>query len=159
MLLELLKFDFTGPTRPMFFTGKPIQNLVNLLFCIGFPVKNIGLVGPVKEGAKKRLSGGCLFFRAAFGRTWVPHPFSVAHGYTPQILDDHLVFHPPIPDELLPSPHFPKYIFFKKCLCVSRHFYINQKDMMLLSLRYFVIEYLLFEWLEVQTNWFGWVKP
>ena len=47
----------------------------------------------------------------------------------------------------------------KKCVCVSRHFYITQRGMMLLSLRYFVIQYLSFEWLKVQTNWFGWLKP
>ena len=47
--LEPFKTDFTGPTRPAFFTGKPIQNLGNLYFCTGFPVKNIGLVGPVKS--------------------------------------------------------------------------------------------------------------
>ena len=44
-------------------------------------------------------------------------------------------------------------------ICVSRHFYITQKGLILLSMRYFVIEYLLFEWLKVQTNWFGWLKP
>ena len=56
-------------------------------------------------------------------------------------------------------PPFPKIFFFKKCVCVSRHFYITQKGLILLSMRYFVIEYLLFEWLKVQTNWFGWLKP
>ena len=49
MLLELFKIDFTGPTRPVFFEGKPIQNYKFTRFCIGFPVKNIGLVGPVKS--------------------------------------------------------------------------------------------------------------
>ena len=53
-----------------------------------------------------------------------------------------------IPDEHLRSPHFNT-VFFKKCVCVSRHFYVNQKDMMLLSLMYFVIEYLLLERLAV----------
>ena len=48
MLLELFRINFTRPTRPMFFTGKPIQNYKFTRFCIGFPVKNIGLVGPIK---------------------------------------------------------------------------------------------------------------
>ena len=65
-----------------------------------------------REGAKNRLRGGALF-RAAFGRAWVPPPFSAALGYTPPIWDDHLVS-PPIPDELLPSPPFPKIYFFQK---------------------------------------------
>ena len=49
ILLEPFKIDFTGPTRPMFFTGKPIQNYKFTRFCIGFPVKNMGLVGIVKS--------------------------------------------------------------------------------------------------------------
>ena len=47
--------------------------------------------------------GGGALFRAAFGRAWVPPPFSAALGYTPPIWDDHLV-----------SPPFPKIFFFQK---------------------------------------------
>ena len=56
MLLELFKIDITGPARPMFFTGKPIQNYKFTRFCIGFPVKNTGLVGPVKSILKSSKS-------------------------------------------------------------------------------------------------------
>ena len=49
MLWELLKIDFTGLTRPKIFKGKPIQNYKFTRFCIGSPVKNTGLVGPVKS--------------------------------------------------------------------------------------------------------------
>ena len=102
--------------------------------------------------------GGGALFRAAFGRAWVPPPIFGGTWVHPPIWDDHLVS-PPIPDELLPSPPFPKIYFFKKCVCAMRHFYIPQIGMMLLSLRYFFIKNLLFEWLKVQTNWVGWLKP
>ena len=66
----------------------------------------------VREGAKNTLRGGTLF-RAAFGRTWVPPPFSAALVYTPPIFDDRLVS-PPISDEHLMSPPISKNIFFQK---------------------------------------------
>ena len=85
----------------------------------------------VREGAKNRMRGGTLFRDSPiFGDTCVHPPLCM------------IISCPPISDD---PAHFQKYIFFKKCVCVSRHFYIAQKGMMLVSLRYFVIEYLLFE--------------
>ena len=67
----------------------------------------------LREGAKNNLRGGFPFSRGLCPRMSPFPPFSAAHGYTPPILDDHLVSHP-IPDELLPSPPpLPKIYFFK----------------------------------------------
>ena len=68
---------------------------------------------PFREGAKNRLRGGGALFRAAFGRAWVPPPFSAALGYTPPIWDDHLVS-PPHSRWTSPVLPISKNIFFQK---------------------------------------------
>ena len=103
-----------------------------------------------KERCKNTLRGGVTLFRAAFGHAWVPPP---------SIFDDRLVS-PPISDEhLMSPPHFQKYIFLKSVYTFRYIFTLPKKVWCFLSMRSFVIEYLLFEWLKVQINWFGWLKP
>ena len=56
-------------------------------------------------------------------------------------------------------PPISKNIFFKKCACISRYFYIKQKGMTLFSLMYLITDYVRLEWLNVQLNWVGWFEP
>ena len=76
MLLELFKIDFTGPTRPVFFTGKPIQNYKFTRFCIGFPVKNTLYYAPPWKKRVQKLFFKFIFPPNSIDFSWIPHYWS-----------------------------------------------------------------------------------